>query len=63
METFEITNDTNSHSRDTGSLITDGGIGIEKNLKCWRKLKCLGITTVNNLRVTGLSTFTGSDGH
>ena len=57
--TFEITNDTNSHSRDTGSLITDGGIGIEKNLNVGENLNVLGITTVNNLRVTGLSTFTG----
>ena len=30
MEHSRLTNDTNSHSRDTGSLITDGGIGIEK---------------------------------
>ena len=57
--TFEITNKTNSHSRDTGSLITDGGIGIEKNLNVGENLNVLGITTVNNLRVTGLSTFTG----
>ena len=57
--TFEITNDINSHSRDTGSLITDGGIGIEKNLNVGENLNVLGITTVNNLRVTGLSTFTG----
>ena len=55
--TFEITNDINSHSRDTGSLITDGGIGIEKNLNVGENLNVLGITTVNNLRVTGLSTF------
>ena len=56
---FEITNDTNSHSRDTGSLITDGGIGIEKNLNVGEDFNALGISTVNNLRVTGLSTFTG----
>ena len=56
---FEITNDTNSHSRDTGSLITDGGIGIEKNLNVGENFNALGISTVNNLRVTGLSTFTG----
>ena len=56
---FEITNDTNSHSRDTGSLITDGGIGIEKNLNVGENFNALGIATVNNLRVTGLSTFTG----
>ena len=56
---FEITNDANSHSRDTGSLITDGGIGIEKNLNVGENFNALGISTVNNLRVTGLSTFTG----
>ena len=43
---FNIT--TQSNSKDTGSVITEGGLGVEKNLNVG-----------GNLNVTGLSTFSG----
>ena len=57
--TFEITNDTNSHSKDTGSIVTDGGIGIERNLNVGGDFKVAGITTFGQLNISGVSTFTG----
>ena len=46
--TVEITNTTDSTDKDTGSLITEGGVGIEKNLNVG-----------GGLHVTGPSTFVG----
>ena len=43
---FNIT--TQSNSKDTGSLFTEGGVGIEKNLNVG-----------GNVNVTGISTFNG----
>ncbi len=43
---FNIT--TQSNSKDTGSVITEGGLGVEKNLNVG-----------GNFNVTGLSTFSG----
>ena len=57
--TLEITNDTNSHSKDTGSIVTDGGIGIERNLNVGENFTVGGGSTVADLRVTGVSTFVG----
>ena len=57
--TFEITNDTNSHSKDTGSIVTDGGVGIERNLNVGGDFSVAGITTFGQLNISGLSTFTG----
>ena len=39
---------TDSHTKDTGALIVDGGVGIEKS-----------VNIGGNLSVTGVSTFTG----
>ena len=47
--TFEITNQTQSNSRDTGSFTTDGGLGVERNLNVGE-----------NFFVTGISTFNGA---
>ena len=57
--TFEITNDTNSHSKDTGSIVTDGGVGIERNLNVGGDFSVAGIVTFGQLNISGLSTFTG----
>ena len=46
---IEITNTTQSTSKDTGALIIDGGVGIEKD-----------VYIGENLNVTGLSTFTNT---
>ena len=58
--TLEITNDLNSHTKDTGSIVTDGGVGIEKNLNVGEDFTVGGGTTLTNLNVTGLSTFIGA---
>ena len=57
--TLEITNDLNSHTKDTGSIVTDGGVGIEKNLNVGEDFTVGGGSTVGNLNVTGVSTFSG----
>jgi len=53
ISTFEgqvqITDDTQSTDKDTGALIVEGGVGIEKNLNVG-----------GDLKVTGVSTFVGS---
>jgi len=45
----QITDDTQSTDKDTGALIIEGGVGIEKNLNVG-----------GDLKVTGVSTFVGS---
>ena len=57
--TLEVKNDKNSHSKDTGSIVTDGGVGIERNLNVGENFNVGGGSTVGNLNVTGLSTFIG----
>ena len=56
----EITNTTDSINKDTGSLITEGGVGIEKNLNVGAGLNVTGpstfvgvVTTSNDLFVGG----------
>jgi hypothetical protein len=53
ISTFEgaiqITDDAQSTDKDTGALIVEGGVGIEKNLNVG-----------GDLKVTGVSTFVGS---
>jgi hypothetical protein len=44
-----ISNTTDSTNKDTGALIVEGGVGIEKNLNVG-----------NNLTVSGISTFNGN---
>jgi hypothetical protein len=44
-----ISNNTDSTNKDTGALIVEGGVGIEKNLNVG-----------NNLTVSGISTFNGN---
>ena len=58
--TVEITNTTDSTDKDTGSLITEGGVGIEKNLNVGAGLNVTGpstfvgvVTTSNDLFVGG----------
>lgn len=45
----QITDDTQSTDKDTGALIIEGGVGIEKNLNVG-----------GDVKVTGVSTFVGS---
>ena len=64
--TFEITNTTQSNNKDTGALVIEGGLGVEKNLNVGEMFKVSGISTVGSLGVTtnftvgGISTFTGA---
>jgi hypothetical protein len=57
--TLEIKDTTQSHTKDTGSIITDGGVGIERNLNVGEDFTVGGGTTLTNLNVTGVSTFAG----
>ena len=57
--TLEIKDTTQSHTKDTGSIITDGGVGIERNLNVGENFTVGGGTTLGNLNVTGVSTFAG----
>ena len=45
-----VNNDTDSTNTDSGSIYTQGGVGIDKNLSVG------GITTTNHLKVVGMST-------
>ena len=64
--TFEITNTIQSISKDTGCLVLEGGLGVEKNLNVGEMFKVSGVSTVGSLGVTtnftvgGISTFTGA---
>ena len=52
IATFEnqvkVTKDTQSTDKDTGALIVDGGVGIEKNLNVGGASKFTGISTFSN---------------
>jgi len=56
---FSVKDDTNSHSKDTGSIVTDGGLGVEMNLNVGENVTVGGGTTLANLNVTGIATFSG----
>ena len=56
---FEVKDQTNSHSKDTGSIVTDGGLGVEMNLNVGENFTVGGGTTLANLNVTGIATFSG----
>ena len=56
---FEVKDQTNSHSKDTGSIVTDGGLGVEMNLNVGENFTVGGGTTLTNLNVTGIATFSG----
>ena len=64
--TFEITNTTQSISKDTGCLVLEGGLGVEKNLNVGEMFKVSGVSTVGSLGVStnftvgGISTFSGA---
>ena len=63
--TFEITNFTQSISKDTGCLVLEGGLGVEKNVNVGMEFNALGDSTIGSLGITtnftvgGISTFTG----
>ena len=57
--TFEITNDLQSTTKDTGSIVTDGGLGVERNMNVGGDVTIAGIATVGALVVSGSSTFNG----
>ena len=56
--TLEITNDLNSHTKDTGSIVTDGGVGIEKNLNVGEDFTVGGGSTVGNLNAVSYTHLT-----
>ena len=53
-----ITDITESGDKDTGSIVTEGGVGIEKNLNVGGQLSIVGVTT---LASNGGITTTGGD--
>jgi len=56
-----ISNTTQSVSVDTGALIVDGGVGVEKNLYVGGVLAVTGVATVtSDLKVGGATTITGN---
>ena len=64
---LSIEGTTQSTSKDTGSLIVDGGVGIEKNLFVGGTLSVTGVTTFNApttissvLGISGITTFTNT---
>jgi hypothetical protein len=57
--TFEITDATDSHSKDTGALVLEGGVGIEKNLNVGGNFNVSLGSTFQDLRVVGVSTLAG----
>ena len=57
--TFEITDTTDSHSKDTGSLVLEGGVGIEKNLNVGGTFQVSMGSTFNDLNVVGITTLAG----
>ncbi len=51
---IEILDDTQSTDKDTGALIVEGGVGIEKNLNVGGDLKVIGVSTfVGNVTFEG----------
>ena len=58
--TFVIEDTTNSTSKDTGSLVTEGGIGVEQDVFVGGKVETIGDVNVgNDLDVTGNATIDG----
>jgi len=57
---LSVNNTTQSSSKDTGALIVEGGVGIEKNLYVGQKLNVIDTAELNQLIVTGVSTFNGN---
>ena len=57
--TFEITDTTDSHSKDTGALVLEGGVGIEKNLNVGGNFNVSLGSTFQDLRVVGITTLAG----
>ena len=57
--TFEITDTTDSHSKDTGALVLEGGVGIEKNLNVGQTFTVSAGSTFQNVNVTGITTLAG----
>jgi hypothetical protein len=47
-----LPNTTQSTSKDTGALIIEGGVGVERNLNVGGTLNITGISTLTNLRVS-----------
>ena len=59
-----LTSTTDSTSKDTGALVVDGGVGIEKNLNVGADFKVTGVSSFvspvrldSQIRVAGISTF------
>ena len=58
--TFVIEDTTNSTSKDTGSLVTEGGVGVEQDVFVGGKVETIGDVNVgNDLDVTGNATIDG----
>jgi len=62
-----ILNTTDSTTKDTGALVVEGGVGVEKNVTVGTNLKVLGLTELGNdrnadtLTVAGITNFDTPD--
>lgn len=59
-DVLSVNNTTQSTSKDTGALIVEGGVGIEKNLYVGQDLNVTDTAELNQLTVVGVSTFNGN---
>ena len=57
--TFEITDTLNSHNKDIGALVIEGGVGIEKNLNVGGNFNVSLGSTFQDLNVVGITTLAG----
>ena len=56
-----VNNVTQSTNKDTGSIITQGGIGVEKNVNIGGNLGVTGTTTLAGIVTTGTDLFVGGN--
>ena len=52
-----LTDTTQSTDKDTGAVVLEGGLGVEKNVNVGGILNVVGSATINNLTTTGSTTF------
>ena len=54
---------TDSHTKDTGALIVDGGVGIEKSVNIGGNIKVAGVSTLTGIGTFGGDLFVAGDLH
>ena len=55
-----LTDQTQSTDKDTGAVVLEGGLGVEKNVNVGGILNVVTSATINNLTTTGTTTFVNS---